>query len=1305
MIVVFVIDTSPSMGETVPNISGISDYGKVSKATSMSRLDLAKMTVESLTKVLERRVNEHNHKVQMEALASTGGNLNANNNAASKSLHNIGFGFSQPDQFLLLSTGRQYASHPASVACGAGGRLLVGFHHLDTPGSTGNSNEHHHPYQKNFPHESFERELKRLKPTMWKQHEGKPMVPFPDGGGGAVGLNAALSTGLQLLSRHRLKYRCTENFGMGRLPSTAILIPSGNSGSVGFSQAANALQPACLILLTDGDCLTKNQAEGGGNLQLQFGNLPLRDFYQEPFRWDQRIFCIGVGSSSNKLHNSLKAFCEVTGGCHLPLSSVAEIQLVSDILLRRIAPHAPNQMCVPNPLRMPSLPPVSASLSESSTIFNCMTDAAYVNGGPICSFQQLEAAVTHRAMLLYTPYHMDMLKLSPNIHSAPIWCIPESFFPSKKLENLPPRTAQPVLHYARHHSVVGSVTFDPLVILKSLHRLDQLTISTRLLFNTYVTNVKETPVKVLQRDVYICKWLCQDWKRIQKPHSQLGQEHFAVCVRGAGRSSLSDGDESFLNIGILHIPSGGTRISTLTLLPPDPHILFPLLIKAIESEHRALKKVAEKKEVTNALLLSASRNVHMDENWRSLMKAYLFRLPPYFFHSIRRSLRTILPSSVHSLLSADSIDSIVSQCFSRVCLQKIRSGEQFAKDSNERLERQEEEYRKHTAEHDHEEGQTIGYGQYDNRTDPSSYLAALRNLPPPWRAGAGIRSRRKLINSLHSGGDKEGNTTQDRNSRNEEAVPVLYGLGNLPHQCLLAYYESRRRWIFGGSGLTTRGLAVEGVNNDGTNCHRYNTNHSLMDESLLSVAGVGASTLNKTVVSKMGDFKERLLWSRQPVVGYGCNDSTGSATTTARDGSPVWSADDDAFPLNFFNAKTGEFTDSVQIRVRARLSINFGNPYKDKRGDTFIPENYTNQRPQLLRRVDTVPLSPHTPPGSPPHEALSSNDEEEGEAVFEGTRHPPPSRKQDSPMDKRKADQIAQPSRNAKKQKTTSLTAPHTGEKDVLMREKSSGENNSQSKPPSTPQKGSIKGRFPPNKSSEHSKQKKLPPPLSRPPPPPPSEKSSTLVPKQPKGSLLSSKHRPRPPPQQLKDLSSSKQRPPPPPQQLKPAQQTSKKKSPQPPKAVKIPQTRMHAQHPPPPSNTQSQNIKPKVNVLPVPQTKPRTHHPPPPSDVQGPNIKPKVNVPPVPQTKPRTQHPPPPSNSQSPNIKPKVNMTPVLQTKPRTQHPPPSSDAQSPNIKPKVNLPPGWILVWSKSQRRWYFFDQNTNKSVWEWPPPGSR
>jgi hypothetical protein len=27
--------------------------------------------------------------------------------------------------------------------------------------------------------------------------------------------------------------------------------------------------------------------------------------------------------------------------------------------------------------------------------------------------------------------------------------------------------------------------------------------------------------------------------------------------------------------------------------------------------------------------------------------------------------------------------------------------------------------------------------------------------------------------------------------------------------------------------------------------------------------------------------------------------------------------------------------------------------------------------------------------------------------------------------------------------------------------------------------------------------------------------------------------------------------------------------------------------------------------------------------------------------------------------------------------------------------------MCVWSKSQKRWYFFDTKTNKSVWKWPP----
>ena len=169
---------------------------------------------------------------------------------------------------------------------------------------------------------------------------------------------------------------------------------------------------------------------------------------------------------------------------------------------------------------------------------------------------------------------------------------------------------------------------------------------------------------------------------------------------------------------------------------------------------------------------------------------------------------------------------------------------------------------------------------------------------------------------------------------------LLNRLGDLPADLLLSYYESRRRWIFGGVSLCTKGLSVEGVTTEGTDSQKHSKDHIINDESLLSVAGVGATLLNKTTINKMGDYRERLLWTRSPVVGY-------EGATTAADGSIIWSVDDDALPLQFFDPITGEFSDSLQNRIKARLTVNFGNPYKDKRGDSLVPEKFQHQRPQF----------------------------------------------------------------------------------------------------------------------------------------------------------------------------------------------------------------------------------------------------------------------------------------------------------------------------------------------------------------------
>ena len=591
------------------------------------------------------------------------------------------------------------------------------------------------------------------------------------------------------------------------LSASAAAAAAGKGQGAKKATATYALQPACLVLLTDGECLKKPPSEGGGNLQLQFGNAPLRDFYREPFRWDQRIYCVGVGSNATRsLHPSLQAFCEVTGGCYTSIESSSSLSQLSEKLIQLIAPSLPKEMPIPNPLSHPSKK--GAAKEATDGIMN--VSGVFVNGGPVCSFQQLDGGESkmHRALMLHVPCQTDSTIESTQVYQPPIWCIPESFFPDKKLDTLPPRTGQPVLHFSRHYQHhVGTInTFDPLNVMKMLHRLDQLILQNKqLLAANNATSQQQAALKLLSRDVYICNWISKDGKREGfAPKSQRGHEHFPLCVRGAGRPALSEDDNSnMLNIGILYLPhnrsvlggQGGATsesvpLSSITLLPPEPHILLPLLVKAAELEHRELKKATESNKETAApssaaakggstagfikkqqksLSNVAARNVALDEQWRSEFRAYLFRIPNYYQHALRRCLRPLLPASAQSLLSTDSYEAIASQCFSRSCLQKIRNGEKLARENNERIERQEEELRRRGVQlvetHSQEmtvgnrrlnpdeaapKGLVVGYGQYDPRASTHSYLAALRNMPPPKRTVAAVKKHKSKEESTNN---------------------------------------------------------------------------------------------------------------------------------------------------------------------------------------------------------------------------------------------------------------------------------------------------------------------------------------------------------------------------------------------------------------------------------------------------------------------------------------------------------------------------------------------------------------------------
>lgn len=385
-----------------------------------------------------------------------------------------------------------------------------------------------------------------------------------------------------------------------------------------------------------------------------------------------------------------------------------------------------------------------------------------------------------------------------------------------------------------------------------------------------------------------------------------------------------------------------------------------------------------------------------------------------------------------------------------------------------------------------------------------------------------------------------------------------------------------------------RNVFVEGAGNDGSNTQRCYAKPSPDKEPLLALCGIGVSTLNKTTTIKMGDYRERLLWTRAPVVGYGSNDSGGVAATTAADGSPVWSVDDDAMPISFFDAKTGVFSDSMQARVRSRLTVHFGNPFMDKRGDSLIPEAFAHQRPPRHGgKTEANDVGPLTPPGSPPHEDFAV--EGAGEAVFAGqtTRKvmdspPPPkiAKKREAP------DGPAAPSEGKKLKKTVDAKDEKARDVDPKSSDKA---------PPKKP---------------------------AAPPPPPAGKKPTSDAPPRPNAPSRPPPPKPRPPP-------------------------------PKPPAAPPKPSAR----RPPPPKRLPPKRI-PSGDLPNSPPKRP-----------------PGGQKPPAPaQPAKKAQQPPPP----------------------------PSAAGQSPDKKPKVNLPPGWMSVWSKSQKRWYFFDTKTNKSVWQWPPP---
>lgn len=389
------------------------------------------------------------------------------------------------------------------------------------------------------------------------------------------------------------------------------------------------------------------------------------------------------------------------------------------------------------------------------------------------------------------------------------------------------------------------------------------------------------------------------------------------------------------------------------------------------------------------------------------------------------------------------------------------------------------------------------------------------------------------------------------------------------------------------------------------------------------------------------------------------------------DGSPTWSVDDDAMPLAFFDPRTGEFADSAQARVRSKLMVNFGNPYKEKRANSLVPEKYLSQSPSMVKSGDFGSTTLDRPT-SPPHDSFDSV--EEGEAIFV----------------------LSSPSRKSPKREESDV--PSTPTTLPMKRPRSDSDDRTIESLEST----SV---------SESSVSKKsissLPSTPPPPPPRPPASKHPTANAKQPP---------PPPPAPPARSKHGIPPPPPPPPTSGVPSTLPTKKIPPP------LPPTKAQQRPPPKPPKLESK-VSAELNASTFALSEEL------PIDVPG-RPAPPVSMPSAKSLPMATEVPIDTESSKSKEIAETISnfdeksnevndnakLTTLMANNPaitelHKQDEETQSVALSPDqpvlildnehVKPNVELLPGWICVWSKSKQRWYFFDTKTNNSLWNWPP----
>lgn len=452
---------------------------------------------------------------------------------------------------------------------------------------------------------------------------------------GMTNMGSALKNAFDLLNLNRMQSGI-DMYGLGRCPYY--------------------LEPSIIVVITDGSKLN-NQLGVQDELILPMqSNVPGSELTREPFRWDQRLFSLvlrltgappmdsspNVGINSMPLdHSPIGAMCAVTSGRSYAVTSQRSLIQSIDALVQKvqsgvviqfekigpdpppiedidIASHNNNNNNIQSSDHIITNEPANNHHSKQppASASNNATPSAIGNNGVTSILPAPNTSTLHpvpppvpSVPPISTTFHHDQQQPAPLWHvcrsmiyvqrsaqkgfAIGHWPIPEAFWCDQNLNNLPPRTAHPIVKFT-------CVNTEP-------HVMDSLP------FDKYELEVSPLTQYILSR---------------KQPHVA-----WQVHISNSGRTN-----ELGPPFGYLKAATNMACVN-LFVMPYNYPVLLPIL-------EELLKKPQPQHP-------SQHPNKQLRSEWRVAFDEYLKTMPPYYAGPLKRAMQRM---GANSSLVPDSIE-------------------------------------------------------------------------------------------------------------------------------------------------------------------------------------------------------------------------------------------------------------------------------------------------------------------------------------------------------------------------------------------------------------------------------------------------------------------------------------------------------------------------------------------------------------------------------------------------------------------------------------------------------------------------